>query len=109
MSKNCEKDETFIAVWNFAWESRLLRNFKKRQDLKKENRGIYRVAHKTKPNFGWAEVARKKKPNFDVNGYPGKEKGATGRHGGSGRKKKPKNQRVNKIPKPARKKNQNPF
>ena len=50
-----------------------------------------------------------KKPNFDVNGYPGKEKGAAERHGGSGRKKKPKSQRVKKNPKPARKKKQNPF
>ena len=50
-----------------------------------------------------------KKPNFDVNGYPGKEKGAAERHGGSGRKKKPNSQRVKKNPKPARKKKQNPF
>ena len=43
--------------------------------------------------------ARKKKPNFDVDGYPGGETGAAGRHGGSARKKKPKYRRVKKTPK----------
>ena len=61
----------------------------------------YRVARKKKPNFGWAEVARKKTPIFDVDGFPGGNKGAAGRHGGSARKKNPKNRRA--------KKTQNPF
>ena len=43
--------------------------------------------------------ARKKNPIFDVDGFPGGEKGAAGRHGGSARKKNPKNRRVKKPPK----------
>ena len=45
-------------------------------------------------------VARKKTPIFDVDGFPGGKKGAAGRHGGSARKKNPKNRRAKKTPKP---------
>ena len=42
---------------------------------------------------------RKKTPIFGVDGFAGAEKGAAGRHGGSARKKNPKNRRVKKPPK----------